>query len=279
MTAVKIKELQERFRPLLFQPFEFNGTGIELNYAARARHPKTWEIHPHFHPWFEFNYVASGSVYTAIDGVEFLILAGESYIIPPGVAHSHRNHGEGDDGMCIRFSLESVSKNPQTDFLKILSRPHAAPFSSGLERLTMSGGLLCCQAEFAGWLAHLYETLNQENEIAPKTENPFAAQVILYLEEYFQEKIKMEELANAMNTSYRTLSRRFKAETGRTISCQLTKIRLNHAKKLLSGTKLPLYEIAARCGYENEFYFSKIFKEHCQIPPSQYRADFFRHKD
>ena len=102
----------------------------------------------------------------------------------------------------------------------------------------------------------------------------FAAQVILYLEEYFQEKIKMEELANAMNTSYRTLSRRFKAETGRTISGQLTKIRLNHAKKLLSGTKLPLYEIAARCGYENEFYFSKIFKEHCQIPPSQYRSRF-----
>lgn len=45
------------------------------------------------------------------------------------------------------------------------------------------------------------------------------------------------------------------------ISEKLTGIKLGNTKKLLISTDKPIYKIAAECGYENEFYFSKAFKQ------------------
>ncbi len=84
----------------------------------------------------------------------------------------------------------------------------------------------------------------------------------------------VQDIASAMNTSYRTLIRRFRAETGMSISDKLTEIRLDRAKQLLISTKLPIYEIAAQCGYENEYYFSGIFKKKLHCPPGVYREKF-----
>ncbi|MDY3304712.1 MAG: helix-turn-helix domain-containing protein [Clostridia bacterium] len=49
------------------------------------------------------------------------------------------------------------------------------------------------------------------------------------------------------------------------------KIRLDNAKKLLISTDLPIYKIDVESGFENEFYFSRIFKRKGNITPSGYR--------
>ena len=275
MTTAKIKELQERFRPLLFQPFEFNGTGIELNYAARARHPKTWVIHPHFHPWFEFNYVAKGSVYTKIEDQEFLVEAGQSYLVAPGVVHAHRHNNTGDDGICIRFSLEADPQKEQAVQLYTeLSRCRAYPFDSAVEQMPVSDGIYGTKAAFMTWLMRLYDNWSgSPDETETKAVNSVSSQVELYLKEYYQTKIQVEDIANALNISYRSLARQFKAESGVTISDKLTELRLNAAKQLLTDSNMPLYDVAAAVGYENEFYFSNIFKKNEGISPSRYRSE------
>lgn len=57
------------------------------------------------------------------------------------------------------------------------------------------------------------------------------------------------------------------------ISEKLTGIKLGNAKKLLISTDKPIYKIAAECGYENEFYFSKAFKQKEKVTPSRYREE------
>lgn len=47
--------------------------------------------------------------------------------------------------------------------------------------------------------------------------------------------------------------------------------RLTKAKLLLEETALPMSEIAARCGYTNPYYFSKLFKGQVGCSPTQYR--------
>lgn len=271
MTAAQLKNFADKLSVILMQDFEFNGIKIQLNYSARANHSKNWVIASHYHPWFEFNYVSKGSLYTTIKGKEFLINAGYSYIIPPGAAHSHRNNGCGDDGICIRFRLDADESD---SVVKTLSAPYAMPFKSNIEKLDLSGGITSIQAEFTAWLMHIYEMLGTEKtEIAP-VKYTFAAQVILYLEEYYKEKIRFSDIAAAMNTSYRTLSRNFTAETGMSVSDKLTQIRLGKAKELLVSTQLPMYDIAALSGYENEFYFSRIFKLKEHMPPKDYRKKY-----
>lgn len=272
MTAAKIRELSEKLNTILFKPFDFNGINIAVNYAERAKHKKDWVISTHYHPWFEFNYVSKGSLYTTVDGKEFFIEAGQSYIIPPGVPHSHRNNNTGDDGICIRFSLSSDGKNQVAD---ILSTARAYAFDAGL-KMNLLGGVFSIQAEFAAWLMRLYHmwSTDEARSEVQTLQSTFAAQVIFYLEEYYCTKIKVADISRAMNTSYRTLARRFAAETGMTVLDKLTEIRLDKAKQLLLSTKLPIYDIAVKTGYENEFYFSKIFKKKVSCSPKEYRKKY-----
>lgn len=270
MTTKKLKEIENRLRMILCLPYDFCGMKIRLNYAERAKHPKNWKVDTHYHPWFEFNYVSSGSVYTTINNREFLICAGQSYIIPPGVPHSHRHNGTGDDGICIRFGIDDGNGG---EIVKVLSRPHTAPFYSGIEKIGLNGGIYALKAEFAAFLMHIFDKLGDSSDELPTPHNSFSAQIILYLEEYYSQKINTADIAKALNTSYRTLARNFKAETGMTISRKLAEIRLEKAKQLLLSTTLSIHDIALKTGYENEFYFSKVFKEFANVSPKLYRRD------
>jgi len=48
-------------------------------------------------------------------------------------------------------------------------------------------------------------------------------------------------------------------------------IRIQKAQNLLLETSLNLQKIAEMCGYENDFYFSRIFKKKVGLSPSQFR--------
>lgn len=52
--------------------------------------------------------------------------------------------------------------------------------------------------------------------------------------------------------------------------------RLDAAAKLLSTTEIPIKEISSECGYENSLQFSKLFKKHYQVSPSEYRIIHFQ---
>lgn len=48
-------------------------------------------------------------------------------------------------------------------------------------------------------------------------------------------------------------------------------LRINKAKELLFTTTLPISEIAEICGFRSAYYFSKKFREHTDMTPSEYR--------
>lgn len=278
MTQKKMQQLIRQLGTILEQPFTFGGDRIRLLYCARAKHPKTWMIGTHFHPWFEFNLVIRGSMFTTIGGEEFLVSAGQSFLVPPNVPHAHRHNGTGDEGICLRFSLEPHRRplpdgTPEHSLLTALSVPQACTAPSFLERSSFPGGVACVQAAFAAWLAELAEQRHAPPPaaLAPET---LAAQVQLYLEGYYASAVRLADVANALGVSVRSLSRRFAAETGQTVTGRLTQIRMEHARQLLSSTQLPVHEVARRSGFDNEFYFSRAFKQHEGLSPSAYRRSF-----
>lgn len=271
MTNDEINRLIFQLNGILMQPFEFNGIKVYISYVSRAKHSRRWTIQPHYHPWFEFNYVARGSVYTTIDGKEFLVQSGQSYMITPGSIHSHRHNNTGDDGICLRFSLDAADADSRKIY-EVLAARRRRPFDSKIECLPAADGVCSAKAAFVTWLMRLYDRWNEDSDgLLTIQDNSISSQVKLYLKEYFKESIHVENIANALNMSYRSLARRFKSETGITITDQLTRMRIDAAKQLLRESNMPLYDIAAAVGYENEFYFSKMFKKTEGIPPSQYR--------
>jgi YesN/AraC family two-component response regulator len=50
--------------------------------------------------------------------------------------------------------------------------------------------------------------------------------------------------------------------------------RIGMAKNLLITSNLSLYKISEEIGYDNQLYFSRLFKKHSGITPSEYRKQF-----
>lgn len=89
--------------------------------------------------------------------------------------------------------------------------------------------------------------------------------------EYHQELLSVQQLADQVHLTPAYLSNLFKKETGITIGQYIVNVRMEHAKLLLQDGSCRLNEVAALVGYSDAGYFTKIFKKHMNMPPSQYK--------
>lgn len=97
-----------------------------------------------------------------------------------------------------------------------------------------------------------------------------------YIRTNYQEDINLQEIAERFFLSKEYISRKFKQEFGETITDYLTKIKVEKAKELLVNEHLKIYEVAYYVGYQNEKYFSKVFKKIVGVTPNEYRNSLFK---
>jgi len=96
--------------------------------------------------------------------------------------------------------------------------------------------------------------------------------VYRYLEDHYAENLSIDTLTEHFFQSPQYISKRFKERYGTTIVTVLRNIRIEHAKRYLETTSLPIIEIAKLTGYEDENYFSKVFKKEVGMSPKSYRG-------
>jgi AraC-like DNA-binding protein/ligand-binding sensor protein len=88
----------------------------------------------------------------------------------------------------------------------------------------------------------------------------------------YTRKISLLEIANASGLSPPYFSTIFKEEMGENLSCYLNRLRVEHAEELLLKTDHSLSKIAGDCGFEDQSWFSKIFKNYTGISPGKFRS-------
>ncbi len=81
----------------------------------------------------------------------------------------------------------------------------------------------------------------------------------------------LERMADEVGMSRAAFARRFKELVGQPMFEYLTRLRVQRAKELLRETKLPVYEVASRVGYESDLAFTKTFKKHAGTTPTRFR--------
>jgi len=92
-----------------------------------------------------------------------------------------------------------------------------------------------------------------------------------FIMENFTRKISLKEIADVAGLSPPYFSTIFKEEMGENLSKYLNRQRVEKASRLLLETEMSLAEIASCCCFEDQSWFSKIFKAYTGISPGKYR--------
>jgi Response regulator containing CheY-like receiver domain and AraC-type DNA-binding domain len=111
---------------------------------------------------------------------------------------------------------------------------------------------------------------NQDGDFLKPAE--IVALVEMYIQKNFRKSISIKEIAENLNFSVDYLSHIYKDSTGQSPIKYLIALRMNEAKRLLSvNNELSVKSIGKLVGYDDQYYFSKLFKKVTGVYPSEYK--------
>ena len=92
-----------------------------------------------------------------------------------------------------------------------------------------------------------------------------------YVKRNYMKKITLEEVASYVYLSPSYFSKIFKEEMGRNFNSYLNHIRIEMSKRLLLDDSVVLVDVSNIVGYEDQSYFSKVFKKVTGVSPGKFR--------
>jgi YesN/AraC family two-component response regulator len=87
----------------------------------------------------------------------------------------------------------------------------------------------------------------------------------------YTRKVSLEEIASASGLSAPYFSTIFREEMGEYLSTYLNRLRVEKACTMLIETNATLNEVSESCGFEDQSWFSKIFKSYTGHSPGKFR--------
>lgn len=127
---------------------------------------------------------------------------------------------------------------------------------------------------FSRWL---FQTALKINNALSRERDYAARQVIEKAKQYIMDNyqdpgLSVEQICRYLHMSPAYFSTMFKKATGQTYIAYLTEVRLNKAVELLNMTDEKTYVIASQVGYQEQNYFSYVFKKRFGVSPTKFRG-------
>ena len=128
---------------------------------------------------------------------------------------------------------------------------------------------------FEIWMCELQRRVS--GEIAHSAIPPEFHALKSYIELNFNRDLSLESLTHHVHLSVPRLCSLFKRYFSCSVMAYVIELRLHHAAYLLHDRNLRIADIAQEVGYENQFHFSRLFKNRFKASPRKFRDDLLQH--
>jgi AraC-like DNA-binding protein len=252
------------------------------------------ESNYHDHDFTEFTYILSGKGKYFVEGVVYEVEAGDVIICNPGVKHQNivvnpkeptveffagftdfRFKNMPPNSIILKDGSLILHTNTETK--QEISR-HCYEMIAENES-SQVGKYFMLKAHLIQILLLMIRDITEVEDTSQKgcnfesyNKSYAVKKIINYLNENYENKISLDQIAHNMYLSPVYISKIFKEETGESPINYLIKIRLEKAKDiLLTSEGGSIKSIANRVGYDDVYHFSKLFKKYYGISPLYYK--------
>ena len=268
--------------------------GLYLTTAGESRIPPGSAYPPRGHPggyhfdWkrgrvlreHQFVYISAGEGVLEMARSRWRITPGQAFILFPGAWHRYRpdartgwsEHWVGCDGPVVRRLVRHGFFSPQRPVLRVREEDLLlGAFSSVIEAI--HAGRPALQQVASGATLYIMSLLYSAQQPGQEGQNVARAihEAMHGMADPTQPDPPLPELARRLGVSYTWFRRMFTHHTGLSPHQYRLQIKLGRARTLLSDTALTVKEVAFRCGFENEHYFSRLFKRKTGRAPGEWR--------
>lgn len=138
------------------------------------------------------------------------------------------------------------------------------------------GSVLALSSAAATLHRIVIQAARQAEERAEPADGTVMSAAIAALTERAFRELDMQLLASEFGMPPATFRRRFTAATGLSPKAFQLRLRIDHAKQLLTTSDLPIETIAREIGIEDAFYFSRLFQDREGLSPTAFRKRYRR---
>lgn len=247
---------------------------------------KTLERLPTWNPKgridYQLLYVAAGKTHFFINGAEHIVTAGHMVLYKPKEEQKYDYYAvDKPEVYWVHFTGSNV-KNilrhydiPMDEHIFYCGTPstYTMLFKQMIQefqtcRVGYEELLEMCLREL---LLVVQRTRLEKPSIVPTQVQEEMEAARQYFHEHYNEQINIEEFAQSMHSSISLFMRNFKKVFNTSPKQYILNLRMNNAQNLLETTSYSIAEIAAIVGYDNPYYFSRLFHKQKGQPPTDYR--------
>lgn len=125
------------------------------------------------------------------------------------------------------------------------------------------------------------ELLKREQALSPRPflswsqsmgKTDYVAAAKSYVDSHILERVLVQDVAAAIGITPNYLSSLFKRQLGQNFMDYVNATKVKYACSLLQDGKHMVYEVSHMLGYDNAYYFSKVFKRYMKMTPTEYQA-------
>ncbi len=239
----------------------------------------------HWHDRMEILYVHSGSLCISIGEQTVDVGEGQVAVFTPTLPHSGTagNHGANYDAIMFDISKFYNTTGASERFLVPLHEQRIA-FSTVTEHTDVVNSVreilslydsndgisdILAVGEVYRLIGLLFKNCVDSEHTLPQDSGRFK-EVLDFVGKNFCENISSAMLSRKFGYDETYFCRRFKSVTGLSPMIYIRILRLEKAKKLIKNGHNVLSEVASACAFSDPGYFSRCFKRHFGVTPSEY---------